>query len=198
MTPTQAHGHFCDMIQKLRNMEPSPWPFLCAAAMLDYLAKMAIGSGRSAYKQFIRQHMKQEYRDFQFANGDKDLPEQLYHVLRCGVVHSFSLTPDVAQYPNGRNESIIIAHEGHHLARYSGADGHHPDAVCLVFKDFVDDIEGALTKLFSDAQTDTALLARIHQHLKSNPPVVGLPRAAVPLTFRSSTFTPAASGSTHL
>jgi len=84
MTPTQAHRHFCDMLQKLRNMEPSPWPFLCAAAMLDYLAKMAIGSGKSAYKQFIRQYMKPEYRDFQFANGDRDLPEQVYHVLRCG------------------------------------------------------------------------------------------------------------------
>jgi hypothetical protein len=36
-----TRAHFYDMLQKFRNMESSPWPFLCAAAMVEYLAKMA-------------------------------------------------------------------------------------------------------------------------------------------------------------
>jgi hypothetical protein len=197
MTIDQAKTHFAAMLKQLRNMEPSPWPFLCAAAMLEYLAKMTTISGRERYIQFIKAYMKSEYRDFRFKDGKQNLPEQIYYVLRCGLVHSFSLTPDVAYFRVGRNESIIIAYEGHHLFACVGEGSHYTDAVCLVFKDFVDDIEAALNKLFGDAQKNPKLLASICAHLKSNPPVEGLTSRIIPLRFPASTITHSASGSTH-
>jgi hypothetical protein len=171
MTPEEAKRHFTDMLRKLWDMEPSPWPFLCAAVLLEYLAKMAIGPSRNSYKDFIKSHMRKEYRQFQFANGEQNLPEQIYHVLRCGIVHSFSLTPDLKYFPNGRDESIVIAYAGEHLKPYSGTDGHHTDAVCFVFQDFADDIKAALEKVFDEAVSDATLRARMEQHLNTNPPV---------------------------
>jgi hypothetical protein len=175
MTLDQAKSHFSDMLQKLRNMEPSPWPFLCSAAMLEYLAKMAIGDGRQCYIEFVRRYLGSKYSDYTFADGRKDLPEQLYHILRCGIVHSFSLTPDLNQYHNGRNESIVIAHKGRHLTKYPTTDAHHKDAVWLVFLDFADDIQSAIAGIFSKAASDLNLKNRIEQHLTRKPPIAALP-----------------------
>jgi hypothetical protein len=187
MTLDEAKRLFTLRLAQLRDMKPSPWPFLCAAAMLEYLAKMAIGKGRGPYKDFVRNYMRKEYREFQFVNGDTDLPEQIYHVLRCGIVHSFSLTPDLKDYPKGRNKSIVIAHEGNHLSRFTGWGGHFEDAVLLVFEDFANDIGAALDKVFSDAASDAVLKGRIEDHLSGHPPVTEL----------LTTSSPHASGSPH-
>ena len=197
MTEDEARGHFLCMLGKLRTMEPSPWPFLCASVLLEYLAKMALGSGRTNYIKFVKKYMSPRYSCYKFANGDKDLPEQLYYVLRCGMVHSFSLTPDKSHYNKARNESIVIAHTGTHLSRYISQNGHYNDAVCLVLGDLVNDIEEALNKLFEDAKADTKLSNSIKAHLGSNPPVAGVPIPAVPLPLLASAGAVIVSGSAH-
>lgn len=200
MTPNQAKTHFTDLLNDLRSMKASPWPFLCAAAMIEYLAKMTVGNGRRSYIDFIKTYMRRDYSTFRFKNGDTDLPEQIYHVLRCGMVHSFSLTPDLNDYKKGRNESIVISHSGNHLTNYLGTDGHHLDAVRLVFGMFADDIGTALQKVFVAADGDAELRGRITSHLRAQPPIQSLlpsssPPSAPPVSLDTSTF--AVSGSTH-
>lgn len=187
MTLDKAQHHFSDMLRELQKMKASPWPFMCAAAMLEYLAKMAIGNGRAAYIRFIRDFLRQEYRDFEFACGKKDLPEQMYHVLRCGLVHSFSLTPDKNQNKDGRCESIVLAHQGSHLDTFPSIGGHHLDAVWFVFGDFAEDIQRAIENVFAKAKSDSSLRSRIESQLARSPPVEELPLS----------LTATASGSRH-
>jgi hypothetical protein len=165
--------------------------------MLEYLAKMGEGNGPKAYKEFIRNYLRPAYSAFAFADGG-NLPDQIYHVLRCGLVHSFSLTPDkTGKRSGGRNESIIIAYNGEHLEKYPLkidsplyiSPSHHQDAVWFVFPEFCNDIEAAIKRVFSAAQSDMDLRGRMEKHLTENPPVR---RLAV------SSRSQAASGSVHL
>lgn len=86
----------CDEIISL-SKRGDPWVFLCTSAMIDYLTNMVSGhSTRLKYIKFIEEYFSQVnylYKDFQFQNGLKDLPTQMYIILRCGIVHSFSFVP---------------------------------------------------------------------------------------------------------
>lgn len=100
--------HFCE--------SGSPLVFVLASAFLDYLAKLPEGkdNGAEGYKDFVAQWLMQvrpEYSSFRYASGQSDLPIQMYHVLRCGILHSFSLIPDSrARDKGGRDRSVVLIH----------------------------------------------------------------------------------------
>jgi hypothetical protein len=183
MTLDEAQEHFSDMLDKLADMKASPWPYLCAAAMLEYLAKMSIDRTPPTSKQplrdapvyikFIKDYMPPPYRDYRFGCGKRDLPYQMYHVLRCGIIHSFSLVPDRRYHSaaDGRKGSIVISHTGAgpHLTPFQSTTNR--DAVLFVFDQFCADIRSALEEVFKRAQSDSALLARITQFLQDTPPI---------------------------
>ena len=52
------------------------------------------------------------YVDFKFKNGKSDLPDQMYYVLRNGLVHTFTLKFN--NNGNGRTNSIV-SHVDLHL-----------------------------------------------------------------------------------
>lgn len=118
MTLDEAHQFLRGRLEEMRPWLPSQgaWVFVCAASFLEYLAKIVDGRDRGArgYKAFIRDwltRIRLAYRTFRSRSGETDLPTQMYHVLRCGMVHSFSLIPDDrARIKGGRDRSIVLCH----------------------------------------------------------------------------------------
>src|SRR6266571_6800773 len=108
--------YFRDRVDELRALanRGDPWVFLCASAFIEYLAKIVQGHGSGDYKQFLKNcffKVCPKYASFRYDSGKSDLAEQMYHVLRCGIVHSFSLIADSkAKKSGGRDRSILLAH----------------------------------------------------------------------------------------
>jgi hypothetical protein len=156
----------------------TPWVFLCASAVIEYLSKLAAGAdqGGAGFKQFIHQYFPDGYLDFKYKSGTADLPEQMYHVLRCGIVHSFSMIPDSRGQDKGaRDRSVVMSHHEVHLSPYSSSLA--PDACCLRADAFVADIETATNKLFTAAQAATPVGQQVAQNIESwlqqHPPIRG-------------------------
>ena len=152
--------------------------------MLDYLAKIVNGSDlkRDGYKRFIKDYLalvRPGYRDFKYRNGNQDLPEQMYHVLRCGIVHSFSLIPDsTGVNPVGRDRSIVLCHRlqctekgWQHLMIYTTEK--ISDGALFVAEDFIEDIGRAIELIFDRAQKNPTLSRNIENWLAQHPPVLG-------------------------
>jgi len=87
----------------------------------------------------------------------KDLPEQMYYVMRCGLVHSFSLAVSSRERKNGaRPRSITInsrldakAAGMRHLDNFSRPP-EVTDAAYFVDEDLLDDLITAIKNLFRD------------------------------------------------
>ena len=182
----QANKYFIDRIEELRQSccDGTPWVFLSASAMLDYLAKIVNGAdkGSQGYKDFIGEYLgkvRAEYKDFTYRNGDQDLPIQMYHVLRCGIVHSFSLIPDQrARDQGGRNRPIVLCHKREseakgwsHLMQYSSEK--ISDAALFIVEEFVEDIARVVTLIFQEAAEDSKLKQNIESWLQKHPPIMG-------------------------
>ena len=158
----------------------NPWGFLCVSALIDYLSRLANGKnlGRSGYIQFINDYLPAGYRKFQYQNGQQDLPEQMYHVLRCGLVHSFSLIPDEqAREKGGRDRSIVLIHTEaardrglSHLEVYLGLNG-KLDAALFVAEDFLNDTKIAAYDLLQKATVGSQLESNILSWFGSYPPI---------------------------
>ena len=182
MTLSDAHQRFKDRLAELPALYPSgsPWVFLCAAALVEYLAKLVDGSdtGGLGYKNFVRNWLaliRPAYATFSYRSGQSDLPEQMYHVLRCGVVHNLSLIPaPAARAKGGRDRSIVLCHrpeaqQGHlfHLSNYATAE--IADAAIFVAEDFVDDIDHVVERVFSAAVPGSTLEINMNRWLNEYP-----------------------------
>ena len=51
MTLDETKSYFINLLKTLEEMSPNPWPFLCAAALIEYLTTMVNGGkgGREKY-----------------------------------------------------------------------------------------------------------------------------------------------------
>lgn len=154
------------------------WIFLCGASFIDYLSSMIKGdSTKEKYKSFIVEYLSlvnTNYKDFTYQNGSKDLPTQMYVILRCGIVHSFSFVPKQREINNGgRIRSILLAHEmnGHtHFERYTN-DG--MDSVVFTAEQFSKDLKELVEIIFQKALIDTNLANKILKYITSYPPILG-------------------------
>lgn len=156
--------------------------FVVASAFIEYLGKLVFtGTGAVEYKKFVRSYLariRTRYRTFtyRFVDGTvkRDLPEQMYHVLRCGAVHSYSLVPDQQAIDRGgRSRSIVVAHrisKNKHLAlKYLSGQ---PSCV-FVAEDFTADIEATVTRIVREAKGNKALAKRIADRMRKHPPIQG-------------------------
>ncbi len=182
MTLAEARRYFEDRADELLAMcdRGNPWVFVCAAAMVEYLVKLVTGgkAGRLEYIAFVNQYMAQArtaYSGFTYLSGAKDLSTQMYVILRCGIVHSFSLIPDnVAAANGGRSRAIVLAHRSErrpHLSSFVSPNA--PDAACFVAEDFIEDIKATVRIIFDAAATDTTLRANIEAQWRNHPPIQG-------------------------
>ena len=155
----------------------SPWVFVGASAFLEYLTKLAGRTGSQGYKDFVSDELEKVngfYRSFRYRNGAQDLPTQMYHVLRCGIVHSLSLVPDArAVAAGGRDRSIVLCHAQEarskklsHLGNYTGGG---LDAALFVAEDFVDDLQKVTAQLFTSAAQGSAQTATMKAQLQNHP-----------------------------
>ena len=161
--------YFRDRLRELESIASrgDPWIFLCASSFIEYLGKMAHGGpiGLKEYKEFLRTRfftVCPQYGSFKYASGKSDLADQMYHVLRCGIVHSFSVFADaIANKYGGRDRSILLAHRKSasgraHLDNIVNRRRKPPlDAALLVAEDFVDDIAKVTDDLFAESRRKT-------------------------------------------
>jgi hypothetical protein len=177
MTLSEAEKYFTAMIPGLGKMccDGSPWVFLCGTTIIEYLSKLAYGpGGRANFIKFIKEYMPPSYNEFQYTSGQPDLPEQMYHVLRCGIVHNFSLVPDKRGNENGgRDRSIALSHDTRDGHIRSVKTKRAADACCLNAFEFVTDLASAMRKLFESAKGNAKLRNAITNWLKQCPPIAG-------------------------
>lgn len=193
--------YFLDRIGELHCdcTQGTPWVFIGMAALLEYLANMVIepkdGNRKKRdlerYTEFIKgDFLPDRYKNFSYQNEydgiegktKQDLPLQMYCVLRCGLVHSFSMTPDSSLWSDtqrtqnagqanayARKGSIVISHAASgntHLGSYP------TDVACFVAEEFAKDIEFAIRKIFETAKQNPTLRERIEQVVNAKPPLV--------------------------
>ena len=158
---------------------PSPWIFLCLAAFTDYLSNVpdTRPKGKHRYSDFITNRYPAKYKDFKYRSGKQDLPNQMYLILRNGLVHRFSLTPDAKGLRHdARFRSLYLAHRASGLKHL----GHHAepkrgiDAAILIAEDFLQDTKVVVTKMIRRAKRDRVLRQQIVNFIKGNPPVSGV------------------------
>jgi hypothetical protein len=188
MAKTEIEKYFMARAKEIQVIakDGTPWGFLCGAAFLDCLSKLAEGQDRrrQGYKDFVRKYLKAinpAYSAFKYANGKADLPEQLYHVFRCGILHSFSLVPDATSAKQGgRRRSIVLCHRKEakrmgitHLSRYSTPI--IPDACVFVAEDFVKDLKRVTALLFGPKarKIDPDITTKMKTWVKQQPPIAG-------------------------
>lgn len=179
-------AYFLDRCGELLHLAGTVWPFVGAACIIDYLTKLVNHgeSTRTTYIQFIKDYMPR-YRDFEYVNSHdlmknwtssgktkSDLPEQMYVVLRCGLVHQFSMIPDQQGLSNGgRDRSIVMIHRAEadqpHLSNYSNAAAGIPDACHFVVEDFIEDLMATVRAIFHNSTNHASIIAC----LNAQPPI---------------------------
>lgn len=182
----KSRDYFKQLLIAVENycQDTTPLPFVLGAAFIDYYSKMVKGhdeEGRG-YKEFIVNYMqkvRKEYQTFTYLNTKDNLPEQMWHVMRCGLIHTFSLFPDkrIRNQP-GRVRSIVLCHKKEairkglkHLSRYSGPE--NLDAALFVAEDFIDDLIAVNDLIFDQALNDPDLKSNIERWLTQCPPISG-------------------------
>jgi len=184
-----TESYFKKRVNELRRAckDTTPWVFLSAATFLEYLTKLVYGKDRKGkkYKRFIKDYLgkiQPLYKDFIYKDGNRDLPLQIYHVLRCGIVHSFSLIPDDrARTAGGRGRSIALCHKKEakkkklaHLGSYqSQKKTGVKDAALFVAEDFVDDLGKVTDLIFKRAKENKTLRNNMRRWINAHPPVTG-------------------------
>jgi hypothetical protein len=180
MTLTDIESYFterCDEIVSLAQ-RGDLWIFLCGSAMIDYLTNMVTGhSTRLKYIKFIEDYFSQInilYKEFQYKNGSKDLPTQMYVILRCGIVHSFSFVPNQQGLTNGgRTRSILLAHEKNGHSHFDTYRKSGMDSVVFTAEQFSKDIKSVVKHVFKTASSNQQLENKIINYVMSHPPILG-------------------------
>ena len=175
MNHTDIKKYCEDRLGEIRKVaqDGTPTGFLCLAAFVDFLAKLAAGDDnkREGYIDLITNYFPDAYKNFTYKSGDKDLPAQFYSVLRCGILHGFSLYPDQANRNNSKVRTIVISHDGKdggktftHLSNYTNKKF---DAALLIADKLCDDMSSAIQKMF----TYTTVQVNAEKWVKKQPPI---------------------------
>lgn len=155
-----------------------PWVFLCSSAFIDYLARLVSNNAINGedYEKFIKDYLIEidsRYVNFQFQSGMQDLPKQMYLILRCGIIHNFSLNPDETGIKKGgRNTSILVGHNSNgctHLSKYLDNSN---DSIIFTAESFVEDLDKLLDLIFLEkAKSDSTIATNIFQWVTRYPPI---------------------------
>jgi hypothetical protein len=181
---TDIHDYYCARIKEVKGYAKSgdPWVFLMAASYIDYLVRMVYNVEQSTsnnYKKFIKDYLSlinPLYKDFVYQCGLEDLPEQMYHVLRCGIVHGFSLVPDKhGMKKGGRKRSILLGHKINGDIHFAKIVTTEYDSVLFTAEDFTEDLDKLLDKIFVDiAPHDSILTNNIINWVNMYPPIMSI------------------------
>jgi hypothetical protein len=175
----EIEGYLRARLDELRCLAQrgDPWVFLCASSFLEYLARLEKGGATNAgeYKSFLRKYLYKVcplYGRFRYRSGAGDMADQMYHVLRCGIVHGFSLVADAtAKKHGGWDRSILLAHRSSgqkHLSPYvNNRVKPKVDAVIFVAEDFVEDIAKLAEFLFRESRKKAGTAKTLRQNMRN-------------------------------
>lgn len=168
--------YFKDRVSELTNINQAIWGFVGAAALIEHGTQLA-NEGKSdgpLCKDFVKTFGK-GYTNFTY-NTDKkqDLDVQIYHVLRCGLLHSFCLQADKKGTKWGgrtgsislisladANREIEVLKPEHHLSHITD---NGRDACLLILEPFVADIGKAIDQLFDNPSLDESIKKSHQEH----------------------------------
>lgn len=179
----EIESYFKERATELKKMtkQGTPWEFLCISAFIEYLSKLvngADGQHYRQYKKFIKEYfgkVNSLYENFTYRCGKKDLSTQMYNVLRCGIVHAFSMVPsEESRKKGGRIRSIVLCHKKSgrlHLTNYHTKN--IADAAIFVAEDFAEDTIQVVNNIFQKAQKDTNLKGHIINWYSKQTPILG-------------------------
>ena len=200
---SEAEKYFIAEAKSLQAMKGTPWIFIGIATMIDYLARLEKGKAakREDYISLIKNRFPDAYKQFKYKTAHrkagtgqpirdkethrvtehqrkittkKDLPEQMYFIFRCGLVHAFSLVPSSTERANGGRRRSITLHSRadakrdgkKHLDNYNKPDD-IKDAAYFVDEDLLDDLISAIRKVFATKTKHD----NIRKVLKKQPPI---------------------------
>lgn len=162
-----------------------PWSFLASCTYLDFCSALAIGgkAGKEDFKNFVKDYLfpvRPEYNVASYPMTGLKLDDQMYHVLRCGVTHSFSMRAEqdaksAVKFPT-KPLSIMLAHRKSNIPhlQYIELRG-GTEAYALIAEDFVADLRKATDAFLSAARkrstAGASLRKGIISRFKSRPPL---------------------------
>lgn len=158
----------------------SIWDFVLMGCLVDVISRINYNNIKSSIKRTSKlfDDRLPKYREVYY-NKPKiinDVPEQIYMVMRCGLVHSLSLVPNKdymtsKSYENHwRKGSLLLTHRGNHLQMRTRIHNGEPiDACQLDYSTMLDDMQSALDAIFQDAKQDTTLSDHIETFVRENP-----------------------------
>jgi hypothetical protein len=163
----KEYEHIRNHCLALYKIEPNgdPWVFVCASVMIDFLRGM---TGCKNYSDFVNDWLSKInplYRDFKYLNEHTKLAEQMYFILRNGLVHSFTLKPNRKE---GKTNSILLSHNAPHLKAYT-LKGY--DSCIFNARVFIEDIVMVVDLLFEQVKSDEKLRKSITDYFNTNPPI---------------------------
>ncbi|MCG0997583.1 hypothetical protein [Acetobacter persici] len=163
----------------------SIWDFVLMGCLVEIVAKLNC-TNKSLYtfdkisKLFNDRLPKYRIPSYKTHDNINDVPEQIYMVMRCGLIHSLSLVPDEKYKEKKKYEkhwrkgSLLLSHKGNHLQMMTWSPDGEPFEACqLDYSSMLDDMQTALDAIFRDAKQDTALSVHIETFVKANP-ILGL------------------------
>jgi hypothetical protein len=100
----------------------------------------------------------------------------MYHVLRCGIVHGYSLVPDkISISKGGRKRSILLGHRKNCDTHFEKNEENGLDSVVFTAEDFAEDLEKLTDAIFKEmAPKDQNLSKNIVDWYSKYPPIVSL------------------------
>lgn len=177
------HNYFKERISEIIDLanRGDPWVFLCCSSFIDYLVRATYDKRANAsdYKEFIKDYLcsiDMRYKDFQYQSGTKDLPDQMYHILRCGIIHNFSLIPDSSSLrKGGRERSILLAHNRNGATHFKPITENGFDSVIFTAESFATDLKRLVEKIFTEiVVNDSAIETNIKSWWTKFTPIMGL------------------------
>lgn len=150
----------------------TPVSFMCIAAFIGYLSRLAYGNNRAhdkdseMYKGFVREVMGASKSDY------TTIADEMYYVFRCGILHSMSFNPPVdASTPKC---NIAISHDPQ--TKWKNGSGFYKENrqgvewTVLNADDLIADLSKAISYMFADV----TIRQRAIQFTKKQPPIKGI------------------------
>lgn len=137
---------------------------------------------QDAEKELKNEATKQSGKE-QAKEDDPEIAQNLWHILRCGVVHSFSMKKQESfkkelEDSNQQNYKILL---GHRKNRKSTSDhlkvvevndeGNTYKALCIMAEDFVEDLRRCTQKIIKKAKDSSSFYDNLKEQFINNPPL---------------------------
>jgi hypothetical protein len=174
----EVKKYYEDRFNELKKMSenkavPGIWVFVCASTFIEYLSRLVqdyqTGQERKNYTYFVKTFFEAKYRDCsQFTppvvinsrngnplslNNDEIIPAMMYVVLRCGLVHQFSIHSN--SLPSNFEERIALGEESNNIpcGHFGFATSQTKNVLVLTKEGLIKDIGYALNEVFKTGST---------------------------------------------